>query len=113
MSLRDYYNDYYFGYANLPDTKERQKLYYKWNKERIKSNQSIWRKYNREYPKIWKKAILIISKYGIKIIERGYLKTPKNIIVIRNWCRKRRKWLVPVFNNKNLLLEPIASWEPT
>lgn len=67
-SLRDYYNSYYFGYANLPDTKERRKIwrennkewiktyrkiYYKHHSEWAKKYNKIWRKFNPEYQKQW------------------------------------------------------------
>jgi|SRR4030095_12157297 hypothetical protein len=91
MSLRDYYNDYYFGYANLPDTKERQKLYYKWNKERIKSNQSIWRKYNREYPKIWKKSNPDYFKIWYQNNRERLLKNSKEYYRNKELVSKKKK----------------------
>jgi len=49
----DNVNAYYFGYANLPNAKERRHTYYMQYRDFILAYLKIWRTHNPEYMKIW------------------------------------------------------------
>lgn len=50
---RDYYNAYYFGYANLPTTKEARHIDYMKHRDDFLRYLSYWRKINPDYMKTW------------------------------------------------------------
>ena len=52
---RDYYNAYYFGYANLPTCKEARHIHYMRYRDDFLRYFRYWRKNNPDYMKIWLK----------------------------------------------------------